>query len=123
MKTSKLSPKNLLNVLILTSGAVLGLISGLTEVSLAQTADDLGYPTNERNPMTTTSGGLNPLQLMHQLQLSNGRTMTEFMIDSQENINNAADDFKRQQQILIEQQTEAANNAENTNITAERDNQ
>jgi hypothetical protein len=91
----------------LTIGTTLGVLSSLFSPILAQTAQDLGnFPSNERDPNSSGLGGaINPMQLMHQLQMSNGRSMSDFVTDSNRNIDNASSDFKKQQQERILQQT------------------
>jgi hypothetical protein len=88
-------------------GTTLGVFSALFSPILAQTAQDLGtFPSNERDPNSSSLGGsINPMKLMQQLQLSNGRNMSEFVTDSNRNLDSASFDFKKQQRERILQQT------------------
>ncbi len=88
-------------------GATIGILYSFLTPSFAQTAQDLqNYPTNEKDPYSSGLGGdINPMELMHQLQLSNGRSMSEFLSESNRNIDNEASNFKEEQQKLILQQT------------------
>jgi hypothetical protein len=90
----------------LTIGVILGVLSPIFSYTLAQTAQDLGnFPSNERDPNSGNLGAdINPMKLMHQLQMSNGRSMSDFVTDSNRNIDSAASDFKKQQQQMILQQ-------------------
>jgi hypothetical protein len=97
----------------LTLGATLGILPTLFHPLMAQTAQDLGtFQRNERDPNSGSLGDFNPMQLMHQLQLSNGRSMTDFMLDTNRNIDSAASDFREQQKQIILQQT-SKNNEDN----------
>lgn len=70
------------------------------------------YQPNEYDTLNGTSG-LNPMELIHRARLGTSRTSQEFQEDSSENLNNAADDFKRQQQELLEHQATPENNVNN----------
>jgi hypothetical protein len=87
-------------------GIILILLAGINSSALAQSSENDGYQTNEKD---TTYGdapaGLNPLDLMHQAQQSNRRSTSEFSAESQGQLDNSASDFKRlQQQRILEQQ-------------------
>lgn len=98
----------------LSVGVVFGVFSCFGQATLAQSTNPstLGNsPTNEASATEGDSpinspvrGSLNPLDLIHQSNLGRSRGMGEFKQDSLQNINNAATDFKRQQQELLQQQ-------------------
>lgn len=93
--------------LSLALGLILSLMGGLNSSALAQVGtDDQGYQTNEKDSLYGDStGGLNPLDLIHRSQQLGGRSAAEFEEESQGQINNSASDFKRlQQQRILEQQ-------------------
>lgn len=80
----------------------------LLSPALAQidSTDNPNYQQNEYNSMTGP-GGLNPLDLIHRVNMGTSRTSEQFQSDSQQNLDNAATDFKRQQQQLWENQQQA----------------
>lgn len=86
-------------------GIILTLMASINPVQ-AQSADNEGYQTNEKD--TTygdTPGGLNPLDIMHQAQQANRRSAAEFNAESQGQLDASVSDFKRlQQQRILEQQ-------------------
>ncbi len=103
----------------LTIGTTLGVLSALFSPILAQTSQDLGtFPTNERDPNSSSLGAdFNPMDLMHKLQMNNGRDLSDFVNDSNRNIDDASDDFKKQQQQRILQQT--SQNTEDNSLETE----
>ena len=93
--------------LVFGLGIALATVAGFNSVAVAQSsADDLGYQSNEKDPTYGDApGGLNPMDLMHRAQQLNGRSADEFYQESQVQINDSANDFKRlQQQRILEQQ-------------------
>ena len=85
----------------------IALILGFTTTAQAQPGvDNQGYQSNEKDGLYGDApAGLNPLDLMHRAQQSNGRSAEEFNEESQLQIDNSVSDFKRlQQQRLLEQQ-------------------
>lgn len=100
---------NRLNRLSLVFGLGLALttVAGFNSLAIAQSsADDLGYQSNEKNPTYGDApGGLNPMDLMHRAQQLGGRSAAEFNEESEAQLNNSANDFKRlQQQRILERQ-------------------
>ena len=60
---------------------------------------------------------MNPLDLMHRAQQLNGRSAAEFNQESQVQINNSANDFKRlQQQRILEQQQQPTTQVESLKV-------
>ena len=93
--------------LSLCLGIALTLITGLSSSAFAQIpTDDQGYQSNEKDSLFGNStGGLNPLDLIHRSQQFGGRSAAEFEEESRGQINNSASDFKLlQQQRMLEQQ-------------------
>ena len=87
--------------------STLALVLGFTTAAQAQPGvDNQGYQSNEKDELYGDApAGLNPLDLMHRAQQSNGRSAEEFNEESQLLIDNSVSDFKRlQQQRLLEQQ-------------------
>ena len=96
--------------LMFALGIALASVAGFNSVAVAQSsADDLGYQSNEKDPTYGDApGGLNPMDLMHRAQQLNGRSAAEFYQESEVQINNSANDFKRLQQQRLEQQQPTA---------------
>ena len=92
--------------LMFALGVAFATVAGFNSVAVAQSnADDLGYQSNEKDPTYGDApGGLNPMDLMHRAQQLNGRSAAEFYQESQVQINDSANDFKRLQQQRLEQQ-------------------
>jgi hypothetical protein len=81
-------------------------IAGLNSAALAQSGQDDGYQSNEKSGMYGDApAGLDPLDIIHRAQQSNGRSAAEFDQEFQTQIDSSASDFKRlQQQKILEQQ-------------------
>lgn len=91
-------------------GVIFTLGGGFNSSTLAQVGtDDQGYQSNEKDSLFGNStGGLNPLDLIHRSQQLGGRSAAEFEEESRGQINNSASDFKRlQQQRLLDQQQQS----------------
>lgn len=64
-----------------------------------------GFQGNESDPLFGEGGEtFNPLDLIHNANFSNGRTMGQFQQDTQRQLNRASEDFRRQQLEAIRQQ-------------------
>lgn len=105
-------------------GLTLGLSAALTIIAggqavFAQNNVDAAEnsQSNEVNPMDGNNG-LDPMQLIHNMNLANDRSMDEFSQDSNNVINGAANDFKQQQQLLWQQRQQSTtvnnNSSQNT---------
>ena len=92
--------------LVFGLGVAMAIVAGFNSLAVAQSsADELGYQSNEKDPTYGDApGGLNPMDLMHRAQQLGGRSATEFYQESQVQINDSANDFKRLQQQRLEQQ-------------------
>lgn len=106
--------------LSLTCASGLGLMLFIPRSTLAQSApsQDLPqtYQTNEKGSLSGTFGNdFNPFDLIHSARFANGRSNEEFDSDSNENINDAALEFKRQQQQLILEKVQPSNNPADSN--------
>ena len=89
-------------------GVALTLVAGFGTSALAQYRTDEGYQSNEKDSgiYGDAPSGLDPLDIMHRAQQSNGRSAAEFNEESQTQIDNSASDFKRlQQQRILEQRS------------------
>ena len=67
-----------------------------------------GFQSNEQDALFGgSSTGINPLDLIHRANLSNGRSIEEFSSESETSIKNSASEFKRLQQerLILEQQS------------------
>jgi hypothetical protein len=94
------------NLLCWTTALAFTAIAGLNSAALAQGGDNEGYQSNEKSGIYgDTPSGLDPLDIIHRAQQTNGRSAAEFDQESQAQIDNSALDFKRlQQQRILEQQ-------------------
>lgn len=90
----------------------LGTLMTLTfsNLSLAQTPRSITEPdTHQINERSTTTGSstfgnsFNPINLIHNMNLRRSRDGSEFQDDTQNNLNNAAEEFKRMQQEQLQQ--------------------
>ncbi|MBP0016867.1 MAG: hypothetical protein J7647_04835 [Cyanobacteria bacterium SBLK] len=64
-----------------------------------------GFSGNESDPLFGEGGdNFNPLDLIHNANFSNGRTMGQFQQDTQRQLNRASEDFRRRQLEAIRQQ-------------------
>ena len=69
--------------------------------------EDGAYQSNEEDPMSGTLGGIDPIDLIHNANLSTGRSAEEFNQDSQTQIENSAEEFRRLQQERMQQDNSA----------------
>ncbi|MEM1368228.1 MAG: hypothetical protein AAGG02_09455 [Cyanobacteria bacterium P01_H01_bin.15] len=60
------------------------------------------FPSGDVDANTGTLDGIDPFELIHRSRLNNGRSATEFREDSNQKLDDAALDFKRQQQERLE---------------------
>lgn len=103
--------------LTLTCASALGLTISVARSTLAQTSpsqQDLpqSYQTNEKGSLSGSFGNdFNPFDLIHNARFANGRSNEEFDSDSNQNIDDAALEFKRQQQQLILEKTQPSNSS------------
>jgi hypothetical protein len=92
---------------LLTITASLGLILISAPANYAQPVN-LEQPdpfnSNEKNPLY--GDGIDPMQLIHNSNLLNGRSGADFMVDSEDNLDKAAQEFKQQQLLRMQQQQE-----------------
>lgn len=67
------------------------------------------FQSNEQDPLYGGSG-FNPMDLIHNANFFNGRNSAEFAEDSNNHLDNAADNFKKQQlQRLMEMRQQEGN--------------
>jgi hypothetical protein len=68
-----------------------------------------GFQKNERSTQGSDvlGDGFNPLNLIHNANFRRSRNGEDFAEDTQTNLNKAAADFKRQQQLRLQQQQTA----------------
>jgi hypothetical protein len=104
--------------LLLTSFTAL--LLGFTPVTLSQTENydegllkpntDGNFQKNEVDSMgeSTFGSGFDPMQMIHNANFRRSRNGAEFAEDTQNNLNNAAEEFKRLQQQRILEQTQDA---------------
>ena len=103
----------------LTLSVSLGIVfsSSLIAPAMAQyrNQEDSGYQSNEENPMSGTLGGIDPIDLIHNANLSNGRSAEEFDQDSQQQIQNSAEEFRRlQRERMLQQHNNESKTLEET---------
>lgn len=124
MKTDNFAPKKIAFSLTVGLGTFLGAIA-LTDVSFAQSVNPIdnrerdGYQTNEQNNLGGSLGGdssFNAFDLIHRANMNRGRNMGEFDQDTNNGIQNAAEEFKRQRnQQMQPQPSETPVNSEVAN--------
>lgn len=104
--------------LVFGLGVALSSLAGFNSLATAQSsAEELGYQSNEKDPTYGNGlGGLNPLDLMHRAQQLNGRSAAEFHQESEVQLNNSANDFKRLQQQRLEQQQQPTTSVESSEV-------
>ena len=99
---------NFLKQIGLGLGVALAVVVGVGTSAQAQYKADDGYQSNEKDSGVygDAPSGLNPLDIMHRAQQTNGRSAAEFNEESQTQIDDSASDFKRlQQQRILEQRS------------------
>ena len=107
-----------LNIL-LGLGMITAIIPGYNSVAVAQYQQNNeanSYQSNERDSLYGDGiTGINPLDLIHRANLSNGRSYEEFNQDAAGQIQNSASEFKRlQQEKIIEQYQQSETPADST---------
>jgi hypothetical protein len=93
-------------------GAVLiGAMTLAAQPALSQTTNtDVNNPgaafteSEQSNDAFSGPGGVSPLQLFNQINLSNDRSQAEFLEDRRSQFGTLADDFRTRQQEAIQQQ-------------------
>jgi hypothetical protein len=66
-------------------------------------SDTSTYQSNQKDPMHDAFGqGLNPMDMLHKMNLAPGRNADDFNSDSQQGITSAAEQFKKQQKQAID---------------------
>ena len=91
-----MNKNNRFNRFGLICGAAFTLTLGLATTPQAQAGgvDDQGYQSNEKNGIYKDApAGLDPLEIMHRAQQSNGRSAEEFNQDSQLQIDSSVSRF------------------------------
>jgi hypothetical protein len=92
---------------IFTLTITLGLILMAAPANYAQPVNQKQpdpFQSNEQNPLY--GNGINPLDLIHNANLLNSRSAQDFIEDTNENLDKAADDFKKLQLQRMQQQQE-----------------
>ncbi len=111
--------KHLLKIGTLSLGLGV-LLVGLDKAAFAQfqnPQDPIGYQKSEQDPNKTMFGsGLDPMSLIHNANFSRSRSGADFAADTQQSLNKAAEDFKRQQQLQM--QAQPNNAAPSNSVTA-----
>jgi hypothetical protein len=98
---------------LLPSAVLLGTILSIAPASAQvqnplQNPNQPNYQSNERSTTgDSTLGNFNPLQLIHNANFQRSRGSTEFQEDSQLNMNQAAEEFKRQQREQIQNRSDS----------------
>lgn len=85
----------------------LGTVGGIPQMVLAQSIDvinkDNGYQSNEQDPAGEFGNIFNPMDLMHRSNLQRNRNAGDFAEDTNNNLNEAAQEFKLLQQRRLQQ--------------------
>lgn len=102
-----------------TSVLIIGLISVFSPITNAQNSlnrqQNQPFQSNERNPLY--GDGINPLDLIHNANLINSRSSSDFAEDTENNLNSAAESFKqKQQQRILEMRQKQNTPMENQEI-------
>jgi len=63
-----------------------------------------GFQNNEQDPSKNSFSGFDPMSLIHNANLSRSRNGYDFAEDTQQQLNKAAEEFKKQQQLQLQQQ-------------------
>ena len=93
--------------------AILGIIPAWSQAGLSQTFDVPNAPETEVTPSNESSGsdllrgGLDPISIIHNANLSRSRNAGEFADDTRRSLQQAADEFKLLQQQRFQQQNNA----------------
>lgn len=83
--------------------SMIGLSPAFSQTSLDQ---EEPYPSTERDTFSSELGdGLNPLDLIHRSNFSRSRSLEEYRIDQQQDLDSAASEFRQQQQQLFQEQS------------------
>lgn len=101
-----MNQRSLLKPLALSLG-ICGLLMGLEKSAFAQLQNSQEppiYQNSEQDPSKGSFSGFDPASLIHNANLSRSRNGADFATDTQENLNKAANDFKRQQQLRLQNQ-------------------
>jgi hypothetical protein len=86
---------------------ICGLLMALEKSAFAQLQNSQEppiYQNSEQDPNKGAFSGFDPASLIHNANLSRSRNGVDFAEDTQQNLNKAANDFKRQQQLLLKNQ-------------------
>lgn len=88
---------------------ILGLMSSVgLAPAFSQTAvdQDNPYPSSERDTFSSDFGdGLNPFDLIHRSNFTRSRSIEEYRIEQQQDLDSAASEFRQQQQQLLQDQS------------------
>jgi len=80
-------------------------------VAQVNSTDTPDFQQNEYDSLTGP-GGINPMDLIHRANMSTSRNQEEFQSDSQNQIDDAASEFKRQQQEHFQNQNQIETEAQ-----------
>lgn len=88
----------------ITTGFVLMLVSASSSYAQAVNLKEPDpFQSNEKNPLHG-EGNFNPLDFIHNANLLNNRSGADFWNDTNENLDDAAAEFKKQQLLRMQQQ-------------------
>jgi hypothetical protein len=112
MKTDNFTSKKIALFVTVSLGTFLGAIA-LANPSFAQSVNPIdnrdrdGYQTNEQDNLGGSLGGdssFNAFDLIHRANMNRGRNLGEFDEDTNNGIQNAAEEFKRQRNQQMQTQ-------------------
>ncbi|BFM38568.1 hypothetical protein [Synechocystis sp. LKSZ1] len=92
--------------LTLLAGSLVSLFLMSAQPTPAQTHNSTtndGFQSNEQNVNGFGTSGFDPLSLIHNANFSRSRNSSDFADDTNQNLNKAAQEFKRQQQQQLQQ--------------------
>lgn len=101
-----MNQRSLVKTFALSFG-ICGLLMGIEKSAFAQlqnSQEPTIYQNSEQDPSKGSFSGFDPASLIHNANLSRSRNGADFATDTQDNLNKAANDFKRQQQLRLQAQ-------------------
>jgi hypothetical protein len=106
---------NIKNLFAITASFGLILISASTNYAQSVNQEEPNpFQSNEQNPMY--GDGIDPMKLIHNMNLSTGRSGDEFIEDTNDNLDKAAEQFRKEQLLRIQQQEESISSPDTTDI-------
>ena len=103
----------------LAMGLSMTLISTLAAPSLAQAKDEDVYQNNESSSIYGGNENFNPFDLIHNSRFNNGRNSEQFQAETNENLDDAAANYRQSLLQYFKQQKANSSNETSPNTTLE----